>query len=55
MERKPQTIPVRIFDNEDLILLAAPMPGLEPEILLFRSGITSCKSKARSAARDNTN
>jgi len=30
-ERKPQTIPVRISDSEDLILLAAPMPGLEPQ------------------------
>jgi len=31
MERKPQTIPVRISDSEDLMLLAAPMPGLEPQ------------------------
>jgi len=31
MERKPQTIPVRISDSEDLILLAAPMPDLEPQ------------------------
>jgi HSP20 family protein len=31
MEHQPQTIPVRISDSEDLILLAAPMPGLEPQ------------------------
>ncbi|HEY1232093.1 MAG TPA: Hsp20/alpha crystallin family protein [Candidatus Binatia bacterium] len=31
MEREPQTIPVRISDSEDVILLAAPMPGLEPQ------------------------
>jgi len=31
MERDPQTIPVRISNSEDVILLAAPMPGLEPQ------------------------
>lgn len=31
MERDPQTIPVRISNSEDAILLAAPMPGLEPQ------------------------
>jgi HSP20 family molecular chaperone IbpA len=28
---KQQTIPVQIHQNEDLIVLAAPMPGLEPQ------------------------
>jgi HSP20 family protein len=31
MEREPQTIPVRISETDDIILLAAPMPGLEPQ------------------------
>jgi HSP20 family protein len=31
MECDPQTIPVRISNSEDVILLAAPMPGLEPQ------------------------
>ena len=31
MEREPQRIPVRLSNSEDLILLAAPMPGLEPQ------------------------
>jgi HSP20 family molecular chaperone IbpA len=31
MEREPQTIPMRISESEDLILLAAPMLGLEPQ------------------------
>lgn len=28
---KRQTIPVQIHQNDDLIVLAAPMPGLEPQ------------------------
>jgi len=31
MEREPQRIPVRLSNSEDLVLLAAPMPGLEPQ------------------------
>jgi len=31
MTAQPQTIPVRIYDREQHIVLAAPLPGLEPE------------------------
>jgi Hsp20/alpha crystallin family len=31
MEHQLQTIPVRIYDRDEHIILAAPMPGLEPE------------------------
>ena len=31
MEREPQRIPARLSNSEDLVLLAAPMPGLEPQ------------------------
>ena len=28
---EPQTFPVRVYQTDDLIMLAAPMPGLAPE------------------------
>jgi HSP20 family protein len=31
MEHQLQTIPVRVYDRDEHIILAAPMPGLEPE------------------------
>ena len=31
MEHQLQAIPVRIYDRDEHIILAAPMPGLEPE------------------------
>jgi HSP20 family protein len=31
MEREPQTVPVRIYQTENQIMLAAPMPGLEAQ------------------------
>jgi HSP20 family protein len=31
MEREPQTVPVRIYQAENQIMLAAPMPGLEAQ------------------------
>ena len=31
MEAQAQTIPVRIYDAEEQLVLAAPLPGLEPE------------------------
>ena len=30
MEREPQTVPVRVYQSDEHIMLAAPMPGLEP-------------------------
>jgi HSP20 family protein len=29
MEREPQTVPVRVYQSDEHIMLAAPMPGLE--------------------------
>jgi HSP20 family protein len=29
-QQSPQTVPVQIHQSEELIVLAAPMPGLEP-------------------------
>ena len=29
--KEPQTVPVRVYQTDDLIMLAAPMPGLAPE------------------------
>ena len=31
MKRGPQTLPVRLYQSEEHIMLAAPIPGLEPE------------------------
>lgn len=29
-EQQPQTVPIRLYQSEDRIMIAAPMPGLEP-------------------------
>ena len=57
MERKPQTIPVRISDNEDLILLAAPMPGLEPENITvsIRDHVVQIKGEERGPRQHELN
>jgi len=31
MEREAQTVPVRLYESENHVMLAAPMPGLEPQ------------------------
>jgi len=31
MEREGQTLPVRLYQTDTHLMLAAPMPGLEPE------------------------
>lgn len=31
MEREAQTVPVRIYESGNHVMLAAPMPGLEPQ------------------------
>ena len=31
MEREPQTVPVRIYEADNQIMLVAPMPGLEAQ------------------------
>jgi HSP20 family protein len=30
-QQQPKTVPVRVYHIDDRIMLAAPMPGLEPE------------------------
>jgi HSP20 family molecular chaperone IbpA len=30
-QQQPKSIPVRIYQSNDRIMAAAPMPGLEPE------------------------
>jgi len=49
MERDPQTIPVRISASEDVILLAAPMPGLEPQNIYvsIRDHVVQIKGEER--------
>ncbi|MGN6720824.1 MAG: Hsp20/alpha crystallin family protein [Candidatus Binatia bacterium] len=49
MERDPQTIPVRISASEDVILLAAPMAGLEPQNIYvsIRDHVVQIKGEER--------
>ena len=49
MKRDPQTIPVRISASEDVILLAAPMPGLEPQNIYvsIRDHVVQIKGEER--------
>ena len=55
MEREPQRIPVRLSNSEDLVLLAAPMPGLEPQNISVSITDRVVQINGEERGRDNMN
>ena len=55
MEREPQRIPVRLSNSEDVVLLAAPMPGLEPQNISVSITDRVVQIKGEERGRDNMN
>jgi HSP20 family molecular chaperone IbpA len=39
--QQPQTVPVQMHQTHDLLVLAAPMPGLEPEDITITGGVSN--------------